>query len=61
MSFHLPVLKLYQFLWPATGAAFALTHSFGKFAIGYPVTLLIAFLSFRYFEKPILKLRARFA
>jgi peptidoglycan/LPS O-acetylase OafA/YrhL len=58
---HLPVLMLYQFLWPANSAAFSLTHSLGKFAFGYPVTLLIAFLSFRYFEGPILKLRARFA
>ena len=59
--FHLPVLALYQFLWPAHSAAFSLTHSLAKFAFGYPVTLLIAFLSFRYFEMPILKLRARFA
>jgi peptidoglycan/LPS O-acetylase OafA/YrhL len=59
--FHLPVLMLYPLLWPAHSAVFSLTHSLGKFAFGYPITLLIAFLSFRYFEKPILKLRGRFA
>jgi peptidoglycan/LPS O-acetylase OafA/YrhL len=59
--FHLPVLVLYQFLSPATGAAFSLTHSLEKFAFVYPVTVLIALLSFHYFEVPILKLRARFA
>lgn len=58
---HLPVLMLYEFVWPANRAAFSLTHSLGKFAFVYPVTLLVAFLSFRYFEMPILKLRARFA
>jgi peptidoglycan/LPS O-acetylase OafA/YrhL len=55
--FHLPVLAL----WPAQSGAFSLTHSLSKFAFGYPITLLIAFLSFRYFEMPILKLRSRFA
>ena len=59
--FHLPVLWLYQFLLPSHGAAFSLTHSLGKFAFGYPATLLVAYLSFRYFEMPILKLRTRFA
>jgi peptidoglycan/LPS O-acetylase OafA/YrhL len=59
--FHLPVLVLYQFLWRANSSVFSLTHSLEKFAFVYPVTILIAFLSFRYFEAPILKLRARFA
>ena len=59
--FHLPVLWLYQFLLPSHGAAFSLTHSLGKFAFGYPATLLVSYLSFRYFEMPILKLRTRFA
>lgn len=58
---HLPVTSLYQFLWPGNSATFSLSHSLGKFAFVYSVTLLIAFLSFRYFEVPILKLRARFA
>jgi peptidoglycan/LPS O-acetylase OafA/YrhL len=57
---HLPVVMLYQFLWRGNSATFSLTHSLGKFAFVYPVTLLIAFLSFRYFEMPILKQRARF-
>jgi peptidoglycan/LPS O-acetylase OafA/YrhL len=59
--FHLPVLVLHHFLWPAHATAFSLTHSLGEFAFGYPVTLLIAFLSFHYFEEPILRLRARFS
>jgi peptidoglycan/LPS O-acetylase OafA/YrhL len=59
--FHLPVLTLYGILWPAHSGAFSLTHSLCKFAFAYPITLLIAFLSFRYFEMPILKLRTRFA
>jgi peptidoglycan/LPS O-acetylase OafA/YrhL len=58
---HLPVLALFEFLRPANSAPFLLTHSLGKFAFGYPVTLLIAFLSFHYLEGPVLKLRARFA
>jgi peptidoglycan/LPS O-acetylase OafA/YrhL len=57
---HLPVLMLYQFLWSANRATFSLTHSLEKLAFVYSVTLLIAFLSFRYFEMPILKQRARF-
>jgi peptidoglycan/LPS O-acetylase OafA/YrhL len=57
---HLPVLSLYQFLWPSHSTVFSLTHSLAKFAFAYPVTLLIAFLSFRFFEMPILKLRSRF-
>jgi peptidoglycan/LPS O-acetylase OafA/YrhL len=57
---HLPVLGLYQFLWPSHSTVFSLTHSLAKFAFAYPVTLLIAFLSFHYFEMPILKLRSRF-
>jgi peptidoglycan/LPS O-acetylase OafA/YrhL len=32
-----------------------------KFSLCYPVTLLIAYLSFRYFEEPILRLRTRFS
>jgi peptidoglycan/LPS O-acetylase OafA/YrhL len=59
--YHLPVLVLYSFLWPAHSGTFSLTYSLTKFAIGYPVTLLVAYLSFRYFEKPILSLRSRFA
>jgi peptidoglycan/LPS O-acetylase OafA/YrhL len=59
--YHLPVLVFYSFLWPPHGATSSLTYSLTKFAFGYPVTLLVAYLSFRYFEKPILKLRSRFS
>jgi peptidoglycan/LPS O-acetylase OafA/YrhL len=59
--YHLPVLVFYQFLWPTHDANFSLAHSLSKFAFAYPVTLLVAYLSFRYFETPILKLRSRFA
>jgi peptidoglycan/LPS O-acetylase OafA/YrhL len=38
-----------------------LTYQLGKFGFGYLVTLLIAFLSFRFMEEPILRLRARFS
>jgi peptidoglycan/LPS O-acetylase OafA/YrhL len=41
-------------------AASSLAFSLGKFAFAYPLTLLIAFLSYRYVEAPILKLRTRF-
>jgi peptidoglycan/LPS O-acetylase OafA/YrhL len=59
--YHLPVLVFYQFLWPAHDTKYSLAHSLAKFAFAYPVTLLVAYLSFRYFETPILKLRSRFA
>jgi hypothetical protein len=36
-------------------------HGLGKSAFRYPLTLLLAFLSFRYLEKPVLLLRKRFA
>jgi peptidoglycan/LPS O-acetylase OafA/YrhL len=58
--FHLPVLVLFGHLWHVNGG-YSFTYAISKFAFGYPVALLIAFLSFRYFEGPILKLRARFA
>lgn len=58
--FHLPVLSVHNHLWPAQKPNSSLTYSLGEFVFVYPVTLLIAFLSFRYFEEPILKLRARF-
>ncbi|MCI0465937.1 MAG: acyltransferase, partial [Beijerinckiaceae bacterium] len=59
--YHLPVLTLYNYLWFPPGEGSSLAYSLGKFAFAYPVTLLAAFLSFRYFEEPILKLRKRFA
>jgi len=54
--YHSPVLCLFVFLWPVSG----LTYRLAEFSFCYPVTLLIAYLSFRYFEEPILSLRARF-
>src|SRR5689334_16369815 len=64
--YHLPVLYLHDLLWPHTGAepmytVHHLTYQLGKFGFGYLVTLLIAFLSFRFMEEPILRLRARFS
>jgi peptidoglycan/LPS O-acetylase OafA/YrhL len=56
-----PALLLYEMLWPARQASFGLLHGLGKFAFSYPLTLLLAFLSFRYLEKPVLLLRKRFA
>jgi peptidoglycan/LPS O-acetylase OafA/YrhL len=58
--FHLPILAFFGLLWHANGG-YSFTYAISKFAFGYPVTLLIAFLSFQYFERPILKLRTRFA
>jgi peptidoglycan/LPS O-acetylase OafA/YrhL len=59
--FQAPVLLLYEMLWPAGHASFGLLHGLGKFAFSYPLTLLLAFLSFSYLEKPVLLLRKRFA
>jgi peptidoglycan/LPS O-acetylase OafA/YrhL len=59
--FQLPVFVLYGIFMPASGGSFSLAHTLGQFAFSYPMTLLIAFLSFRYFEQPILLLRKRFA
>ncbi len=59
--YHLPVLYLYQLLWPRTDTASSHLYGLREFGIGYPVTLLVAYLSFRYFEEPILRLRARFS
>jgi peptidoglycan/LPS O-acetylase OafA/YrhL len=59
--YHVPVLYLLNLLWPFKGTVSILTYSLGKFGLGYLVTLLIAFLSFRYFEEPILRLRTRFS
>jgi peptidoglycan/LPS O-acetylase OafA/YrhL len=58
--FQLPVFVLYGILIPAVGH-YSLIRALGQFAFSYPITLLIAFLSFRFFEQPILKLRKRFA
>jgi peptidoglycan/LPS O-acetylase OafA/YrhL len=58
--YHLPVLYVYGLYWPFTGTASSRLYGLTEFAFAYPVTLLIAFLSFRYFEEPILRLRARF-
>jgi peptidoglycan/LPS O-acetylase OafA/YrhL len=57
--FHLPVLVLIPFFWHVHNGS-SVIQSISKFAFAYPVTLLIAFLSFRYFEQPILKLRGHF-
>jgi peptidoglycan/LPS O-acetylase OafA/YrhL len=59
--YHLPVLYLYDALWRSGNALSPVVYSLGKFAFGYPSTLLLAFLSFRYLEQPILKLRSRFS
>lgn len=59
--FQLPVFVLCAIFLPATGGSFSLAHVLEKFAFSYPLTLLLAFLSFRYFEQPILLLRKRFA
>jgi peptidoglycan/LPS O-acetylase OafA/YrhL len=58
--YQLPMFVLYGILIPAAGS-YSLVRALGQFAFSYPLTLLIAFLSFRYFEQPILKLRKRFA
>jgi peptidoglycan/LPS O-acetylase OafA/YrhL len=58
---QLPVFVIVAIFLPATGGSFSLAHSLEKFAFSYPLTLLVAFLSFRYFEQPILLLRKRFA
>jgi peptidoglycan/LPS O-acetylase OafA/YrhL len=52
---------LYGRLWPSTGTESPHFYGLREFSFAYPVTLLIAFLSFRYFEEPILRLRARFS
>jgi peptidoglycan/LPS O-acetylase OafA/YrhL len=57
--YHVPVLMLHNALF-GSAAASSLAFSLGKFALAYPLTLLVAFLSYRYFEAPILKLRTRF-
>jgi peptidoglycan/LPS O-acetylase OafA/YrhL len=59
--FQLPVFVLYGIFLPAARGSLSLAHALGQFAFSYPLTLLIAFLSFRYFEQPILLLRKRFA
>ncbi|MCI0467473.1 MAG: acyltransferase [Beijerinckiaceae bacterium] len=59
--YHLPVMTLHFYLCGSHGESFSLAYSLGKFAFVYPVTLLAAFLSFRFFEEPILKLRTRFS
>jgi peptidoglycan/LPS O-acetylase OafA/YrhL len=59
--YHAAVLFLYQYLFPPLSDAHSLTYSLTKFALAYPITVLIAFLSFRYFEQPILRLRYRFS
>jgi peptidoglycan/LPS O-acetylase OafA/YrhL len=57
--YHAPVLMLHHALFGGAGAS-SLAFSLGKFAFAYPLTLAIAFLSYRYFEAPILKLRTHF-
>jgi peptidoglycan/LPS O-acetylase OafA/YrhL len=60
--YHVAVLILIDtlLLTPETRKIFWIA-SVGKFAVGYPLTLLIAFMSYRYLEAPILRLRKRFA
>lgn len=57
--YHAPVLMLHHALF-GSAAASSLAFSLGKFVFAYPLTLAIAFFSYRYFEAPILKLRTHF-
>jgi len=59
--YHLPVLVLVSSLLPARDGAWSFTHQAMTFAIVYGVTLAVAFASFRFIEKPFLRLRHRFA
>jgi peptidoglycan/LPS O-acetylase OafA/YrhL len=59
--FQLPVLMLFAILRPGSGSGFSLLYALQKFAFSYPLTLLLAFFSFRFFEQPILSLRKRFS
>ena len=59
--YHSPVLVLFDRQWPASITKSGLTYGLVKFSFCYPVILLIAYVSFRYFEEPILRLRARFS
>ncbi|MBO0734105.1 MAG: acyltransferase [Methylocapsa sp.] len=59
--YHFPLLSLYNVLWPSPEGFVTWTGGLSKFGVGYAVTLLIAFLSFRYIEAPVLRLRARFS
>jgi peptidoglycan/LPS O-acetylase OafA/YrhL len=59
--FQLPAFVLYETIRPASAAGFSVAYALEKFAFSYAVTVLLAFLSFHYFEQPILRLRKRFA
>jgi peptidoglycan/LPS O-acetylase OafA/YrhL len=59
--YHIPVLFLYDVIWPSPESFVTWTGRLSRFGISYPVTLLIAFLSFRYIEAPVLRLRALFS
>ena len=57
--YHVPVLALYDVIWPDSFVTW--TGTLSRFSTGYLATLLIALLSFRYIEAPVLRLRARFS
>ena len=59
--YHAPVLALYDVIWPSSDSFVTWTGTLSRFGIGYLATLLIALLSFRYIEAPVLRLRARFS
>jgi peptidoglycan/LPS O-acetylase OafA/YrhL len=59
--YHLPLLYLYNILTPTLFPGIPLLGSIIQFGFVYPVTLLTAHLSFRFFEEPVLRLRARFS
>jgi peptidoglycan/LPS O-acetylase OafA/YrhL len=59
--YHVPVLSLYDIILPSSELFVTRSGTLSRFGISYPVTLLIAFLSFRYIEAPVLRQRARFS
>ena len=59
--YHVPILSLYDVIWPSSDSFVTWTGTLSRFGIGYLATLLIAFLSFRYIEARVLRLLARFS
>jgi hypothetical protein len=59
--YHLPLLYFYKTLAPTLFSRIPLISSIIEFGFVYAVTLFTAHLPFRYFEQPVLKLRARFS
>lgn len=60
--YHLTILHWHDYLWsPSEGFASTWTFALCKFTTGLLLTVLIAFVSFRYIEAPVLSLRTRFS